>query len=109
MEQFANYSAASSDPSFAGGEAERVMLEIWKDEIWIDEVGLDDDFFALGGDSLAAVRIMMRVKDAFGIDLPISQLLETPVLRNFAVKVAGLSESAESGDRSPPDMEEGIV
>jgi acyl carrier protein len=107
MTQLGNHQAC---PGPTGAEAERLMLEIWQSEIACDAVGPDDDFFALGGDSLAAVRIMMRVKETFGVELPISRLLETPILREFTLQTAALAASGSlSASNACAEMEEGIV
>ena len=44
----------------------------------LDDVGLDDDFFDLGGDSLAAIELVAAIDEQFGIDMPPSALLESP-------------------------------
>ena len=50
----------------------------------VDRVGLDDDFFDLGGDSLAAIELMVAIDEHFGIDLPPSTLLEAPTTAALA-------------------------
>jgi thioesterase domain-containing protein len=47
-------------------------------------VGLDDDFFDLGGDSLAAIELMAAIDEQFGIDVPPSTLLEAPTTAELA-------------------------
>ena len=52
-----------------------------------EPIHLDDDFFALGGDSIAAVRLLLRVRDAFGRDPGLAALFEAPKLRDLAARV----------------------
>jgi thioesterase domain-containing protein len=47
-------------------------------------VGLDDDFFDLGGDSLAAIELMAAIDEQFGVDVPPSTLLEAPTTAELA-------------------------
>ncbi|MEU3522502.1 non-ribosomal peptide synthase/polyketide synthase [Streptomyces sp. NPDC038707] len=49
--------------------AERLVAAAWTDVLDTDEVGADDDFFALGGDSILAVRVTSRLRAAFGTEI----------------------------------------
>lgn len=46
-------------------------------------IGPEDDFFTLGGDSLAMTIVLFRVKEVLGIDLPPGALLESPSFASF--------------------------
>ena len=50
-------------------------------------VGLDNDFSALGGDSLSAEEMLAAVADRLGVDVPSSELLEHPTLRTFTARI----------------------
>ncbi|MFG6200629.1 amino acid adenylation domain-containing protein [Nonomuraea sp. JJY05] len=50
----------------------------------LDRVGIDDDFFALGGNSIAAVRLSQRLRTAIGADVPVMTIFDHPVLRDLA-------------------------
>ncbi|MDM7892545.1 non-ribosomal peptide synthetase [Curtobacterium caseinilyticum] len=50
-------------------------------------VGLDNDFAALGGDSLSAEEMLAAVADRLGVDLPSAELLEHPTLRTFTARI----------------------
>ncbi|MGW5537840.1 non-ribosomal peptide synthase/polyketide synthase [Streptomyces sp. NPDC004009] len=49
--------------------AERLVAAAWTDVLDTDDVGAEDDFFALGGDSILAVRVTSRLRAAFGADV----------------------------------------
>jgi acyl carrier protein len=63
---------------------EQALLAIYAEVLESPELGLDDDFFALGGDSLEAVEITAAVQDAFDVDISVSLVLEHPTVRRFA-------------------------
>ena len=44
----------------------------------LDRVGADDDFFELGGDSLSAIELLTGLSSAFGAELSVADLLESP-------------------------------
>ncbi|BCM72803.1 non-ribosomal peptide synthase [Streptomyces sp. EAS-AB2608] len=54
---------------------ERALAGIWSEVLGIEEPSVTDDFFALGGHSLLATRLAVRVRAAFGLELPVGELL----------------------------------
>ena len=74
-------------------EIEAGLVAIWEDLLGVDQVGVEDDFFALGGHSLIAVRLFGQIKRKFDVEYPISVLFEAPTVE----KVSALIK-AERGD-----------
>ena len=50
----------------------------------VDSVGSDDDFFALGGDSLAAAQIIARIEVETGRSVPLGALVRCPTVAQLA-------------------------
>jgi acyl transferase domain-containing protein/thioesterase domain-containing protein len=76
---------------------ERELADMWRELLGVEHIGVRDDFFELGGQSLVAVRFFSRIRKKYGIDLPISTLLEAPSIEQCArilVAALGLGESA---------------
>lgn len=62
-------------------DTEARLLEIWRRVLGQDlSLGVDDDFFAMGGHSVSAVRLVGLVQQAFGQGLAIAQLIEAPTI-----------------------------
>lgn len=57
---------------------EETLAKIWADVLKVESPSIHDDFFELGGDSLAASRIISRVIQTFQLELPLKALLEAP-------------------------------
>ncbi|WP_225888940.1 non-ribosomal peptide synthase/polyketide synthase [Myxococcus xanthus] len=58
-------------------DTERRLAELWASLLGVERVGAEDDFFALGGHSLLATRAASRIREAFGVDLPLRELFES--------------------------------
>jgi thioesterase domain-containing protein/NAD(P)-dependent dehydrogenase (short-subunit alcohol dehydrogenase family)/acyl carrier protein len=63
------------------GSLEKGIAEIWSKLLGVEAAGANDEFFALGGDSLVAVRFFAKVKKQWGVSLPISTLFQAPTIR----------------------------
>jgi amino acid adenylation domain-containing protein len=80
------FSALSYEPP--QGETEERLARIWAALLQVERVGRHDNFFDLGGHSLLAVRMLSRVRQVLGADVPLAELFARPVLADFAA-VAG--------------------
>ncbi|MFF8811778.1 type I polyketide synthase [Streptomyces pactum] len=79
------------------GERERAVAEVWQEVLGIDRVGVHDDFFALGGHSLAAVRIGAQLQSRFGVELDLRNFFDSPTV---AGTVALLETAGDRADRA---------
>ena len=59
------------------------VCQIWKQVLKQDTLSMDDHFLLLGGDSIAGVKILSRINQAFGTDLTLDTLFTHPVLQDF--------------------------
>jgi amino acid adenylation domain-containing protein/non-ribosomal peptide synthase protein (TIGR01720 family) len=77
---------------------EVALAGIWQEVLGLERVGVHDGFTAAGGHSLAAVRVLSRVREAFGVELPLRALFECPDLAALARRL----EAAPRPEREPP-------
>ena len=59
---------------------ERRLVDIWQALLGIEPVGIHDSFFQLGGHSLLAPQLLVRLRQAFGIEFPLAHLFEAPTI-----------------------------
>ncbi len=83
---------------------EEMVAAIWADilGIAVERIGPRDDFFALGGHSLLATRIGSRLRQAFGVEVPLRDVLEQPTIEALAGRVRGALVDETAGPQPPP-------
>ncbi|MEU2126725.1 amino acid adenylation domain-containing protein, partial [Nocardia niwae] len=59
---------------------EQAVAEVFAGLLGAAEVGLDDDFFALGGNSLLATRVVARINEALDANVAVRELFEAPTV-----------------------------
>ena len=67
---------------------EVMLARLWADALGVERVGAYDDFFVLGGNSLAAARIAGRLRALLGVTIPIRAVFENPTIAALAAVVA---------------------
>jgi amino acid adenylation domain-containing protein/thioester reductase-like protein len=105
--------AGAPDPPAGSGAplapAQAGMAHLWSWMLEVPVTGLDDDFFALGGDSLKAAEMMAQARKVFGVSAGdmrglTRRLLRDPSLRGFTAAVqearAGRLETGAAGVRT---------
>jgi thioesterase domain-containing protein/acyl carrier protein len=74
---------------------EKIVAEVFAEVLGLDRAGLDDDFFALGGDSLSAMRLIAAVKTSLGADLSVPTVFEAPTVRSLSRRLESDAISVE--------------
>jgi len=91
------------------GATEERLADIWRpllpaDGSSADHVGRDDSFFALGGNSLLAARLMFRIREVFDVELSLATFYEAPTLAASAAVIDAARQAglvAVRAQRSP--------
>ena len=70
------------------GEIETRLARIWADVLGLERVGRHDNFFDLGGHSLAALRLVAQVASTFDVQVGVAALFVAPTIGEFAARVS---------------------
>ncbi|HVF42738.1 MAG TPA: amino acid adenylation domain-containing protein [Pyrinomonadaceae bacterium] len=70
-------------------EDEEIVAGIWAHVLGVGRVGVDDNFFALGGHSILATKVISRVNESFGAALALGAMFETPTVAGLAAALRG--------------------
>ncbi|WP_406096522.1 SDR family NAD(P)-dependent oxidoreductase [Kitasatospora purpeofusca] len=98
LEQLAPLGGSHPRPELAtpfvapGTEREEAVAALWREVLGVEEVGVHDDFFALGGHSLAAVQINTRIRSRFGTELDLRDFFQSPTVAHTVDLLAGGGE-----------------
>jgi amino acid adenylation domain-containing protein len=67
---------------------EEKLVSIWTEVLSIERIGVEDNFFMLGGHSLMATQLIGRIRTAFGYELPLRRLFQTPTIAGLAIEIS---------------------
>lgn len=81
------------------------LASIWEGVTGATPVGLDDDFFALGGNSLKAVQLLARAHREIGVELELKDIFDAPTVRALSRRLEGALGGAFAPIPRVPDAQ----
>ena len=81
-------------PDLAGSYApprtstEEKLAAIWSELLGLESLGIHDNFFELGGHSLLATQLVSRLRDLFGVELPLRLVFQMPTVAEVAEAIS---------------------
>ncbi|HSK78164.1 MAG TPA: amino acid adenylation domain-containing protein, partial [Thermoanaerobaculia bacterium] len=80
---------------------EELLAGLFAEVLGVDRLGVEESFFEHGGHSLAAMRLIARIREALGTELPLHRVFETPTVAALARAIAGEARSDVRSDAPP--------
>jgi phthiocerol/phenolphthiocerol synthesis type-I polyketide synthase E len=86
-------------------DVQQSVAKIWQEVLGVEQAGIHDNFFELGGNSLIAIQVISRMRDAFEIELPIRTLFEAPTVAQLTSVIENIigTNSNRLGDQAEDD------
>ena len=72
-----------------GNEMEAAVVAIWEQELGIQGIGVEDHFLEIGGDSIIASLICMRIEKQFQLGVPATSVFLFPTVRTLVAELLG--------------------
>ncbi|MEP6932469.1 MAG: amino acid adenylation domain-containing protein, partial [Nitrospirota bacterium] len=77
-----------------GDDLEKIVVEIWSKVLQQPTIRPQDNFFAMGGDSLRGTQVLARLQETCRIDVPLDALFDYPTAAEFAAHIETLTPPA---------------
>ncbi len=85
------------------------LAELWKELLEVDSLGIHDELFDLGGNSLVAIRMLSRLRQAFQVEISLRELFEHSTIATLAAQIAQLKADSTGGGLAESDEEKLVV
>ena len=76
--------SGDGSPAKPRNDNEVLVASIWEELLGVQDIGMHDNFFALGGQSLLATRVMTRINETTGVELPVDTIFNQPTIAGVA-------------------------
>lgn len=70
---------------------EVTVLSTWQDVLMKADLGTTDDFLAIGGDSLKAMQVLVRLNELFGLQLTVREIFDLPTVQALSAEIDRLT------------------
>jgi len=106
MNKFSN-NAAKRTAATTLTSIEGEIVQMFKEALRVKKVSLQDNFFSLGGDSIAATQIVLQIEDSFRVSVTLPEFYLAPSIETLAIRIH--EKQAHQTNEHDGDAEEGVL
>jgi acyl carrier protein len=103
-EDFANEEYAAPK-----GEIEELLAQVWQEVLQVERVGRYSHFIELGGHSMTAMRLVVKLAEILGVQLQLQAVLRSPTLWQMAEVVESVSFKGQALAAARAESENGTT
>lgn len=92
-------SATATTHSAARNNIDRCIVRVWESQLNRAGIGIDDDFFAMGGHSLLALKVMEEMNRASGLNFQAERIFTEPTIRQLVDSVGSVQQAATTASK----------
>ena len=81
------------------------LIKIWQETLGIDKIGINDNFFNLGGHSLKASSLILKIHKEFNVELSLREVFNTPTVKELAKLIKEIEQNSYSSIKIVEKME----
>jgi non-ribosomal peptide synthetase component F/acyl carrier protein len=107
LARLATQALRSASAQRGAGGVEDTLAAIWAEVLGVPTVGMDEDFFDLGGHSLLATKIVAKIRDVLGVDVPLRTIFDAPTVAQLADRIRKMGGSEKVVVEAPPALRRG--
>jgi acyl carrier protein len=90
-------------------ELEELVADIFKDVLRVERIGVHDNFFGLGGHSLMATQVLLRIQRSLGLDIPLTAVFQGPSVAQLAVHIETLQWALQDSTQDAGHFVEELI
>ncbi|WP_387464065.1 phototemtide A non-ribosomal peptide synthetase PttB [Photorhabdus sp. RM323S] len=103
-------------PIFKSGERvlpessqEKILCKIFEEVLGFESIGINDSFFKLGGNSLLAIQLLIRLRIQLNIELPLKAIFESPTVKELSKVIADTDKQYSLREKLTPQPRPNIL
>ena len=94
--------ARNQDSTQARNATELQLVELWRELLRTDQFGVRDNFFLIGGDSLATATLLTAIEARFATTIPIEAFLASPTIETLSGLIDNRADAAKGAPAAQP-------
>jgi acyl carrier protein len=95
---------APDDAATEWSPVEQALAEVWSGLLRVEHIGANANFFDIGGHSLLATQLVSRIRELFGVELPLRRVFDSPTIAGQALAI---TQSLMDEDEAAEDSSRG--